>query len=191
MQLALGEYVIADGVPGIDETVNAMIALIRQGATCPRVIACADAILDEALLGDPTRESPYDAIAAVRDWVAAHWFFVEDYQLPALVYERPDAEVVEVLHAPDSQLRIIAERGVMTGDCDDAAILAGALCAALGCEVRIQCAGYGLDNLTPYVHTWCEARPFGGGAFLELDVTRESQRLPDAAITRAATWSAT
>ncbi len=192
MNLALGTYTIGYGDAGIDQTVRAMLALIAEGAKHPAVQACATAIADNAPLGDTPLADGYQLIAEVRGWVADRWEFVLDHDLPATDYGQPDADVTELLHSPEAQLNIIAARGVMRGDCDDAAILTAALVAALGLEYRIVCAGFGLDKndtTAQYAHVWTEARPSGGAEFLELDVTRQSQAIPDGAISRAATWS--
>lgn len=187
-QLALATFTIPSGDTGIDQTVHAMAALIREGARSPLVQQCAADICSGSVV-DPA--DGYRAIHAIREWVGQRWTFVLDPDVPAAVFGMPDDRPEEILHSPEAQLREIAETGTMTGDCDDAAILAGALCAAVGCETKIICVGFGLDNVPAYVHTWCEARPFGGEAFLELDVTRTAQQLPDAAITRAAQWTVT
>lgn len=182
--VAIATFEIPPGDAGIEQTVHAMLALIDEGSTQPIVCACAASIVDDAGAGDPYRQ-----IAAVRAWMAERWTFVLDPELPALLYHDDTADVTELLHAPDAQLARIAATGHMIGDCDCAAILAGALCRALGCSIRILCVGFSLDSVPAYVHTWCEARPFGGDEFLELDITRTSQRLPGDAITRAASWS--
>ncbi len=194
MNLALGTYTIDHGDAGIDQTVRAMLALIAEGATHPAVQATALAIADNAPLGDTPIADGYHLIAEVRSWVAERWEFVLDHDLPAMDYGQPDADVTELLHSPEAQLTILAGRGRMRGDCDDAAILSAALVAALGLEYRIVCAGFGLDKndtTAQYAHVWAEARPSGGDEFLELDITRQSQAIPDGAITRAATWSPT
>jgi hypothetical protein len=189
MQLGLTVYDIPTGDAGIDQTVQLMARLIHEGAQQPVVVHCVEDIARTAhVIGaDPT--NGYRLIAAIRRWLAARWRFVLDPDIPSAIYGIEGADVTELLHAPDAQLATIAARGAMSGDCDCAAILAGALCVAGNLEARIVCAGFGLDNVPPYVHTWCEARPFGGDEFLELDITRPSQQLPADAITRAASWS--
>jgi hypothetical protein len=189
LPVSIATFSIPTGDAGIEQTVQAMLALIADGAAQPIVAACAQAIVEDAGCGDRTVGDRYRQIAAVRSWAGERWCFVLDHELPALLYHDDAAQVTELLHAPDAQLARIAATGQMIGDCDCAAILTGALCRALGCSIRILCVGFSLDSVPAYVHTWCEARPFGGDEFLELDITRTSQRLPGEAITRAASWS--
>lgn len=173
MRFLVTETTIPDGDAGIDATVRHMAALMRQGAQLPAVRRVA-AEIAYANVGDGAPS--YALAAAIRQWVEAHWEFRED---PA---------VHELLYAPDTQLAIIGAHGTMQADCDDAAILVGAIGLAAGLRVRVICVGF-LTPDAPYTHTWSELRPpLGAGAWLEGDVTRPMQRLPEELIARAAAW---
>jgi hypothetical protein len=105
-------------------------------------------------------------ICALREWAGAHFYFLRD------------ARGVEQLHGVELMLNKIASDGAFAGDCDDAAILLGALCGVIGCAVRFQAVSF-LDNPSVFVHVWAEAQaPQGTGDWYELDITRPFQRVP-------------
>lgn len=173
MRFHVTQTTIDAGDAGIDQTVAHMAALIRQGAAMP-VVQQVAADIAWATTGELAPS--YRLAAAIRQWVGAHWEFRED---PA---------VHELLYAPDTQLAIIDQQGHMSADCDDAAILVGAIGLAAGLRARVICVGF-LTPDAPYTHTWVELRPpLGAGAWLEGDVTRPMQRLPEELIARAAAW---
>jgi hypothetical protein len=177
MQVTLSERYIDHGDAGISQTVDAMLELMRDGARLPIVRATAAEIASTAPRGSTATETGYYLAAAIREWVAARWRFVDD----------PDA--AELLYGPEPQLGFIAEHGAMFADCDDAAILLGSLAVASGLEVRVMCVGF-LTNDAPFVHTWVEFRPktLGASAWLEADTTRPMQSIPMDRIARAAAW---
>lgn len=165
------ELVIGKDDQGIDETVHAMIALMRQGARLPVVRAALAAIA-----GTDVPTPDYALAGQLRQWVADHWQFHDD----------PDW--AEVLYGADAQLAIIQQHGVMVADCDDAAILLGSLALAAGFRVRVICVGF-LTAAAPFTHTWVELRPpLGAGVWIEGDVTRPMQSVPIDRIGRATAW---
>ena len=177
MQVTVRERYIDHGDAGISQTVAAMLVLIRDGARLPIVRATAAEIAARAPRGATDTETGYYLAAAIREWVAHRWRFVDD----------PD--VAELLYGPEPQLGIIAEHGAMFADCDDSAILVGSLGLAAGLEARVLCVGF-LTNDAPFVHTWSELRPrtLGASAWLEADITRPMQAIPVDRIGRAAAW---
>lgn len=162
---------IADDDSGTDTTVRHMLRLIRQGAHTPDVIATAAAICDRA-----PGNSVFHQIAALRAWCRERWCFLDD----------PDP--VELLYGADTQLSMIDRLGCMPADCDDAAILFGALGAARGFDVRVICVAF-LTPAAPYAHTWSELRPPSERApWIEGDVTRDMQEIPIGRISRVGVW---
>lgn len=172
MPVRIERLEISDDDHGTDQTVQAMLRLIRQGANAPDVMATAAAICDRA-----GAANPYAHILAIREWCAARWCF------------RDDPDPIELLYAADTQLSMIDRHGCMAADCDDAAILFGSLAAARGFEVRVVCVAF-LTPGAPYAHTWAECRPRTENApWIEGDVTREMQEIPIREISRVAVWN--
>lgn len=156
--------------------------LIREGALTPTVRAVAV---------ECVANSDHDPIAqlwALRGWLANHFQFVRD---PASG---------ELLHDPDNLLRQVAQFGQARGDCDDAAILAGALACAVGFRVALVTVALsngrhapGLAGPLPYSHVWASASPVercsdatGRQLWIEFDVTRPMQSIPLDRIARSA-----
>jgi hypothetical protein len=159
-------FSIAGGDAGIAQTVQRMSDIIRASVATPIVREAVTQIVGDV--------SGYDAVPqlyALRDWLSSHFVFLRD----------PFG--VEHLHTPEWQLRTIASAGVVHGDCDDAAILGGALAGAIGCRVVLVTVGFGAPN-APFTHIWASAAPPNSREFLELDVTRPMQEIPVGAISR-------
>lgn len=176
MHLRLQGLTIDGGDAGIQQTVRAMLALMQQGARLPIVRQTAALICAQTMPGVTVRETGFRYAAAIRQWVAAHWEFLDD------------PVVAELLYGPDAQLSLIAQDGVMRADCDDAAILVGALGLAAGLIPRVICVGF-LTSDSDYTHTWTELQPpLGAGVWIEADVTRPMQAIPVHQIGRAAAW---
>jgi hypothetical protein len=164
---------IAAGDAGTRQTLSEMAALIRAGSLTPAVRDVAVTVAGEQ--PDPVRQ-----LAALRYWLAAKWQFIRD----------PSSG--ELLHDTAWLLRDLRERGVIAGDCDDAAILGGALAASIGFRVAlvvIALRGSGTDE---YSHVWASASPpepctmaDGRQLWIELDITRPMQRIPLDRVARA------
>jgi len=69
----------------------------------------------------------------------------------------------EFIQTPHRQLAEISEHGTVFGDCDDAAVLTGALLGSIGFPVRLVAVGRGAD----YMHVFTEA--WDGAAWWRLD----------------------
>lgn len=115
---------IAPGNPGIRETVRAMIRLMR--APSPEVDARAERIRLSLPPGSRTSTS---LAMAVFQWVQSHLTYTVDGEAPDA---HPLEHGQEGLRSPDYLLRGIANWGTDRGDCDDYAILMGALLVRLG-----------------------------------------------------------
>lgn len=164
---------IASGDLGTDQTVHEMANLIRAGALTPQVRNVASRLV--AGMSDPVRQ-----MLALRQWLSSHFQFVRD---PASG---------ELLHDTTYLLNQVANEGAAIGDCDDAAILGGALACAVGFRVALitvavddgsaddQAAGL------PYSHVWASvAAPDGPAQWMEFDITRPAQYDAAAHVRRA------
>lgn len=163
---------IADGDLGTEQTVDTMAVLIRDGALTPSVRRAATAIVAD--IPDPMRQ-----LLALRSWLASHFQFVRD---PASG---------ELLHEPSHLLGQIRTQGRAIGDCDDAAILAGALACAVGFRVALIVVAVDDGSAQPmgdppYSHVWASmAAPSGPAQWMQFDITRPAQYDPTTAIRRA------
>lgn len=171
------QLTISEGDAGAEQTAAEMVTLIRDGALTPRVRETAIGIVG----GIPDELSQ---LLAIRDWVSRHFVFVRD---PASG---------ELLHGTDYMLAQIARGGVMCADCDDAAILAGALACAIGANVSLFLVAVGQPGISddaPFSHVWASATPpvactdrvTGRQVWIEFDVTRPAQFDALSVITRA------
>lgn len=164
-------YSIGYGNAGTAQTLERMGGLVRHGIRqwVTRDVAAAVAQAVPYMDGD-------GQICALRDWAAAHFYFLRD------------ARGVEQLHGAELMLNKIATNGAFAGDCDDAAILLGALCGVIGCAVRFQAVSF-LDNPSAFAHVWAEAQaPQGTGDWIELDITRPNQRVPMESLAKVFTF---
>jgi hypothetical protein len=158
---------ISEGDAGVRETVARMAELIREGIANPLVRETVT-----YLAGALSPADYVGQIYTIREWCAAHVHFLRD---PA---------GVELLHSPEWLLREIHANGAAYVDCDDAAILGGALCGAIGLQVALVTVAF-LDNQAPFSHIWASASPpveyvdaAGKQQWIELDVTRPMQNIP-------------
>jgi hypothetical protein len=165
---------IADGDDGVRQTVARIAQLIREGVANPVV---RRAVTD--LVGALSPNDYLGQLYAIREWCASHIHFLRD---PA---------GVELLHSPEWLLRTIASDGAAYVDCDDAAILGGAMCGAIGMQVALITVAF-LDSGAPFSHIWASASPpvafldaAGKQQWIELDVTRPMQDIPLSHISRS------
>lgn len=144
---------VPHGDNGTRATLKAMRAVVRAALARPLVIETAHRIAR----GLPARDMRARALA-VRSWLAAHFHF-----------ER-DPSGVELLRTPEYQLRQLARDGVITGDCDDAAILGAALYAALGGRAALRAVSF--RPRSPFTHVYAILTPQSKHASVSLDVTK-------------------
>lgn len=168
---------IADGDTGTAQTVAEMGTLIREGALTPEVRNVAVTLVGQ--IDDPLRQ-----LLFLRSWVERNFKFVRD---PASG---------ELLHTPQHLMGQVRQHGHARGDCDDAAILAGALACAVGFQVALITVAIGNEKSRgahlPFSHVWASASPpfpskdaSGRQVWIEFDVTRPAQYNALANITRA------
>lgn len=153
MTFPVGRSWIPGGDGGTLATVSAMRRLIRQGSTQPIVREVSSRIM----AGVGGRDVRGQA-AALRRWMSMNFRFLRD----------PLGD--ELLHAPDLLLRNWQRLGYIQGDCDDAAVLAGALARSVGMPVRLVVVAF--KSLGPFAHVWAEVSDPTESWWQEMDVTR-------------------
>jgi hypothetical protein len=169
---------IADGDAGVRQTVDKIAELIRSSVATPVVRQAATAIVGSL--------PPNDFLAQM--------YAIREYLASSIVFLR-DPAGVELLHTPEWLLTTIAQQGAAHVDCDDVAILGGALAGAVGLRVALTTVAF-LDSRNPNTynplsHIWtavtaptsfCDRA--GEQIWIDLDVTRPMQALPIEAIAR-------
>lgn len=145
-------------------TVATMRAMVYREFMSPVVRLTAGDIV--AGLGKDGVEQSH----AIRDWIDSHTEFLRD----------PDG--VEMLHGPVWQIQHIRKHGIVRLDCDDVAMLSAALGKAVGLRARFTVLAFGGGG---YRHIFTELSPRGVNAWVDMDVTRNSQILPASGISRA------
>lgn len=165
---------IAEGDSGTRQTVQRIAELIRSGVALPMVRDTATMIVGQF---DPREYG--GMMSAIREWCAAHIRFLRD---PA---------GTELLHTPEWILNRIFMTGAAHVDCDDAAILGGALAGSVGFSVSLVTVAF-LDKRAPFSHIWVSITPpvpflgpDGQQQWMELDVTRPMQDVPLDIISRS------
>lgn len=144
---------ISAGDYGATQTADSMVRLIRQGAVMPIVRQTALQIV----ASDP-RDQRIQA-GTLKTWLHSRFRFVRD----------PFG--AELLHTPEYLLRQLGRDGYVQGDCDDAAILGGALARSIGFRTRLIVVAFH-DPRAPFSHVWVEIGDLNGKWWYELDVTR-------------------
>jgi hypothetical protein len=181
--IAIERRTIPDGDAGAAATVREMAKLIIAGSSAPLVRRMAVEIVR------PIAPRMYEQQArAIRQWLARHVVFLRD----------PDG--TELLHTPELMVRSVIANGTIHVDCDDVAILAGALGKSIGLLCRIVTVAFramddegnplaprtGFDATTPFAHTWAElSSPIDSPRWLEMDTTRAAQGVDPALIARS------
>jgi len=124
---------IPDGVAGVRATINLMSRLARQYKVHPEIIATARRIVVRLPEKDYLSEA-----AAIQEWVRDN-----------IRYTR-DVEGVETLATPIDTL------ATRHGDCDDKALLAGALLLAIGHPVRF--VAWAFEGPEAFEHVYAEVK---------------------------------
>ncbi len=89
---------------------------------------------------------------------------------------QPDPYGVETVRTVSEMLSDLSTRGTVTGDCDDAAVLAAALGKAVGMRARFVVMGFD-GRWAPFAHVFAQLGGFSGPgpAWAEMDITRPAQ----------------
>jgi transglutaminase-like putative cysteine protease len=144
------------GDAGVMQTLAAMAALINDGVNQPPVVEFARQLAVTA----GTRRYAQQAFA-IREWLRSVWRFVDD---------PPDRELLR-----DSvvMLREYMNTGIITGDCDEVAILGATLGKAIGLQAELVALAFFNQDGTPgrYEHVYAILTT-ATGAQVDVDVTR-------------------
>lgn len=146
------------GDAGALATLHAMHGLVGRALADSRAVAVAHQLV--GLGGDPD-----ERIAAIRDFLETRFQFTYD---PA-----PMDRVAD----PFFLLQEALAKGVVRGDCDDAAVLAAFLGAVAGLSYRFRAVGF--RDHGPLSHVFTLLR--GTQGFTSLDVTRNRSQVVPAA----------
>lgn len=143
---------IATGDMGTMQTVNKMRQLVNM--------SLVDSIVVQTARGLAAQSMPRDRDAqaySIQTFLKEHFQFVND------------PRGVELLVPPRGMLQAIARRGVVSGDCDEAAILGAALGKAIGLRANFVVLGF-MGPMGPFSHVYTVLR--GSSGWVSLDVTR-------------------
>lgn len=151
----LGRIPIAPGHAGNLDTPRIMARLAREAEGVPYVLAGAQRIAGDA-------QTAGDRARRIRRFLERRVRF------------HPDPLHFETIKEPEFQLREIERAGFTAGDCDDIATLGAALGLALGLPARFRVMAF--DSASPYEHVTADL--FDGSRWIDLDVSREFQRVP-------------
>jgi len=137
-------FSIRNGPAGTRQTLEEMAPLAREGAQLPYV----------KIIGEQYNPAEYDAL------MRSYWRYAEEYD--------------ETLTPVDFQIRTVMTAGYMMGDCDDAAIVIGAVALASGFHARFVATRRGPD--AQFTHVFAEVSiplqsPFAPEAWLRVDPT--------------------
>lgn len=136
-----------------DETMRAMVAMIRGSLSDPRVWRVARRIAADSNSRDQTTVA-----RAVRAWCLKRFRYVRD------------PKRVELLQSPVRMLEEIERFGYFAGDCDEASIMTAALCCAVGIECELMAVAFRPG--VPLSHVFAVALPDRGARPVELDIVR-------------------
>jgi transglutaminase-like putative cysteine protease len=136
---------LSEGPTGTAETLDAMVRLTKVYRSTLPIRQLAERIINTI-----PGKSYYEEVMAVRDWVRDNIRYTQD------VYD------VETLQTP---LALLNSR---QGDCDDQAMLVGALLQSIGKPIRYRAIGLQADQ---YDHVYAETRAFGSGPWISVETT--------------------
>lgn len=140
------------GDMGTAQTVAKMRQLVNRSLVDPVVIQTARGIVAGCFPRDTDCHGQ-----AIKGFMSEHFQFVND------------PRGVELLVPPRPMLDTIAKRYLVTGDCDEAAILGAALGKAVGLRARFVLLGFsGRGGAFAHIYTILRAR----SGWVSLDVTR-------------------
>jgi transglutaminase-like putative cysteine protease len=149
---------IGFGDVGTLDDLSHMAGLVDRSLSSPRVVMFARSLAARSV------RWPEAQALAIRNFLTRVWRFVED---PARR---------ELLRDPDHMLREYEATGIITGDCDEAAILGAALGEAVGLGAQFVVLGFP-ESDNNYSHVFARLLT-PAGKLVSLDVTRPAGPVP-------------
>jgi hypothetical protein len=153
-------------IPWGDDGAVADLAIMREKIlTATRDPTTVYAARDLAVMASPVRSNP-DTLAqamAIRAWLADVWRFVDD------------PKQNELLREPRRMLLEYSQKGYVTGDCDEAAILGAGLGVAIGMDAHLVAVDFGGPE-GRYGHVYAYLTT--AGVDVDLDVTKPAGPVP-------------
>lgn len=146
------------GDSGTSRTVSEMRQVVRGGLRDPLVLNYAKQLALDCV----PRDMKCRALR-IRHWMMEHFQFEKD------------PVGVELLMTPRLMLDRVVARGVIQGDCDDAATLSATLGMAVGLPARFVLFGF-RGEAGPFAHVFSELRV--GNQWIQQDVTRPERARP-------------
>jgi hypothetical protein len=151
-----GPWALACDKTDAPRTLTNMAANVNRAVRVRQVVELACAIISQS----QARDYPAN-LSMIRQYVEAHFHFVRD------------PHRVELLRTPEYLLQRMRARGVVYGDCDDAAQIVATLGKSVGFPAEFHAVSFHPAG-TPYSHVFAVLRlPSGRG--VEFDVTRPKQ----------------
>lgn len=145
---------IFGGDLGAIQTLTKMKSLVNDALRDPLVVEQARQIVED--FGASGRDEIGKALA-IHDWMENHLTFI------------PDPVGVELLATPHYLIQRIQRTGMVSGDCDDTAILSAALGKAVGLKAKFRAMGFRKPGAAfRHVVTYLLA----AGRWVNLDTTR-------------------
>lgn len=135
---------IPEGAAGVRDTLDQMIAWVRQYKINPEIRATAEQIISPVPAKDAAGE-----VDAIFQWVRDEIRYTSDVR------------DVETLKSPDA---LLAQR---FGDCDDMSLLVATLLESIGKATRFVAAGYSAPGV--FEHVYAQVRL--GESWVSLEVT--------------------
>lgn len=142
---------MAAGDIGTAQTVHHMKKLVNQSLTDPVVVQTARGIALQYYQRDKDAQAQ-----GIRSFMQDHFQFIND------------PRGVELLVTPRAMLDTITKRYVVSGDCDEAAILGAALGKAIGLQAQFALLAF--EGRRSYAHVYAILR--GTSGWVSLDTTR-------------------
>lgn len=148
---AEGQWIIT-GTNDPKGTVGRMRSLIRRDAVNPNSILAANSIVMTA--------DGHDSFAMAQQilqWAAQHFHFI------------PDVDEMQVLKSPSYLLHEAQSKGIVVGNCADAAMLTAMLAIANGIPCTLEARAF-INPTAPYQHVVAIANTNRGN--VDFDITR-------------------
>lgn len=145
---------LAGGDRGVEQTLNAMADLIDAAPFDPSAVAFA-----RMVAGSASHMTPLAQAWQLRAWLASAWRFVAD---PA---------EVELLRDVPAMLIEYTQSRVVTGDCDEAAIMAGGLGHIVGLGVELVAVSFDPVPPSRFEHVYAVLLTPDGAA-VNMDITK-------------------